>query len=378
MTFPTAHAADITELDQYDLTVVVSDQESSVHFKTLAAEMDNAREFDPRVGQNPSLIVHHSFPGGRLLHVPTGRLDRDYDDVRRIFDLGRNSAGLLSDLDAKKILVSVELENVSDRKKAHYYFATENYFFGLCQGLYQPLEARQALKDNLTSLTDIGLIGIDSHRVSILTAIEAGKNVARDLCGTEPERMAPPGFAAYCHTLFENTCVSVEIVEDEHTLLTEYPGLHAVARASLHVPRHAPRVIKLVYESEGTIDKTLFFAGKGITFDTGGVDLKVNGHMAGMSRDKGGGAAVAGLMYVLSLIKPTGLRVEAQIAAVRNNVDAEAYTPDEIITSHSGVRVRVGNTDAEGRLVLMDILSHFREKAGSAVHPEIFSFATLT
>lgn len=378
MTFPTAHATDATKFDQYDLTIVVSDQESSINFAALAAEMDNAREFDPRIGQKTSLIVHKSFPGSRLLHIPTGQLNRDYDDVRRIYDLGRDNAETITELDAKKVLVSVELENLEDRLVEHYQFALENFYLGLCQGLYQPLEARQSFNESLTSVVEVGLLGIDTAQASVITALEAGKNAARDLCGTEPERMSPPGFAAYCQALFEQSCVSIDICQDEDELLRDYPALHAVARASFHVERHTPRVIKLAYEGEGDIKKTLYLAGKGITFDTGGVDLKVNGHMAGMSRDKGGGAAVAGIMYALSLLKPPGIRVEAQIAAVRNNVDAESYTPDEIITGHAGVRVRVGNTDAEGRMVLMDILSHFRESAANAINPEVYSFATLT
>ncbi len=378
MTFPLAHAADKSNFSRYDLAIIVSDQESSIHFSSLASEMDNAREHDPRVGQKASLLTHKTFPGGRLLHIPSGRLDRDYDDVRRIFDLGRDNAELIIDLDAKKILVSVELENIDQRVAKKYRFAIENFYLGLCQGLYQPLEARQSFEQSLISVLEVGLLGIDAEQANIVTSLEASKSVARDLCGTEPERMAPPGFALYCQTLFESSDLSFDIIEDEKELLNDFPALHAVARASFHVERHRPRVISIVYEGEGEIEKTLYLAGKGITFDTGGVDLKVNGHMAGMSRDKGGGAAVAGMMYALSLLKPKNIRVEAKIAAVRNNVDAEAYTPDEIITGHSGVRVRVGNTDAEGRMVLMDILSHFREKAASAVSPEIFSFATLT
>jgi leucyl aminopeptidase len=134
----------------------------------------------------------------------------------------------------------------------------------------------------------------------------------------------------------------------------------------------------MVYEPVGEVTKTLLFAGKGITFDTGGADLKVNGHMAGMSRDKGGAAGVAGFMKTLSLLAPKGIKVIAELGAVRNSIGADAFIPDEIITSHAGIRVRVGNTDAEGRMLLADLLSHLREDAVNAINPELFSFATLT
>lgn len=119
--------------------------------------------------------------------------------------------------------------------------------------------------------------------------------------------------------------------------------LSAVARASFAVARHQPRVVKLEYRGEGDIQHNYFFAGKGVVYDTGGADLKVGGAMAGMSRDKGGAAAVAGLMKTLSLLKPKGIRVVAELGLVRNSIGSEAFVTDEIITAHSGVRVRIGN-----------------------------------
>jgi leucyl aminopeptidase len=211
-----------------------------------------------------------------------------------------------------------------------------------------------------------------------LNALESGRRVARDLCGTEPERMAPPKFAEYCEQTFVNSAVDVTVLDDMELLLQDYPMLMAVARASIGVKRHQPRVIRLEYCGSGKITKTLLLAGKGLVYDTGGADLKVGGHMAGMSRDKGGGAAVAGFMQMLAKLKPQGIKVIAEIGAVRNSIGSDAFVPDEIITSHHGVRVRIGNTDAEGRLVLGDLLSHLREDALDEVNPELMSIATLT
>ncbi len=152
----------------------------------------------------------------------------------------------------------------------------------------------------------------------------------------------------------------------------------AVARSSLHVERHHPALIRLTYQPAGEVTQTLFFAGKGLVYDTGGADVKINGGMAGMSRDKGGAAAVAGFLKTVALLKPQGLKVVAEIGAVRNSIGSDAFVPDEIITSHAGVRVRIGNTDAEGRLVLADLMSHLRIEAERAVNPTLFSVATLT
>ena len=82
--------------------------------------------------------------------------------------------------------------------------------------------------------------------------------------------------------------------------------------------------------------------------------------MAGMSRDKCGSADVAGFMKVVSILKPTNVKVIGAMAMVRNSIGSDAYVADEIITSRAGVRLRVGNTDAEGRMAMVDVLAHMK------------------
>ena len=190
--------------------------------------------------------------------------------------------------------------------------------------------------------------------------------------------MAPIGFADYCRDAFDKTDIQIKVITDREEIAREFPVLEAVARASYSVARHHPRVIELEYQGEGPIKKTLMLVGKAVTYDTGGADIKTGGHMAGMSRDKGGGAAVAGFMKILAQLKPKGIKVVAKIAAVRNSIGADAYVADEIIVGHSGKRIRIGNTDAEGRLAMVDLLSHFRQQAANEINPELFTIATLT
>lgn len=363
----------------YDAYVLISNTLSSQYYPHIQKILEQHQSLDKRVGGH-AVLVAADVVGGRLVQVPVGQLDRDYDDVRRLFDAARNVAQTLLDSGVSKPLLEINLVGLNESQSAQFKNAVEASYLGLCQGLWQPLEARQALNEKeIEPIEHVGLIDNNgSVDVSRLNAIEAGKRLARDLCGTEPERMAPPGFADYCVAAFKSSNVKVTVVADDAHIKHEYPLLHAVARASIEVKRHRPRIIRMVYEPAGEITKTLLFAGKGITFDTGGADLKVNGHMAGMSRDKGGAAGVAGFMKTLSLLAPKGIKVIAELGAVRNSIGAEAFIPDEIITSHAGVRVRVGNTDAEGRMLLADLLSHLREDAMSAVNPQLFSVATLT
>lgn len=380
MAYPTpvlvqASSAFDSESPSWDGVIFISDSYSSSNHANIVSAITTHASIDQRVAKKTLLLAAPSLAGGRLIFSPTGPLNRDYDDVRRIADAAKNAAKVAEKSGMLRPLLLVEL-STEDSK---YDYAIEVAYLAFCQALWQPLEAREALgESNIETVVEVGLFSARQLNTNWLSAVECGKRLARDLCGTEPERMAPPAFAEYCEEAFADTSVKVSVIADNQQILRDYPLLHAVARASVQVKRHAPRVIRLVYEGTGEITQTIFLAGKGITFDTGGADLKVGGHMAGMSRDKGGAAAVAGFLKGVALLNPKGIRVVAEIGAVRNSIGAEAYVPDEIITGHSGKRVRVGNTDAEGRMVLADLLSHLRLEAQQSVNPEMFSVATLT
>jgi len=170
----------------------------------------------------------------------------------------------------------------------------------------------------------------------------------------------------------------VEVVSEHSEMEKSYPLLAAVNRAAAVVERHSARLIFLEYQGKGEITKTLFLVGKGVTYDTGGADIKAGGVMAGMHRDKCGAATVAGFMKVVSLLQPENVRVVCGLSMVRNSVGEECYVADEIITSRAGVRIRIGNTDAEGRMAMGDVLCRMKEMAQDAVNPQIFTVATLT
>jgi len=215
----------------------------------------------------------------------------------------------------------------------------------------------------------------------LVTAMEAGRVLARDLGGADPERMSPPNFAEFVQAAFAGLPqVKVTVQNDPEYLAKEYPLLHAVARASLPVKRHDPQVIRIEYIGTGKIDQTLCLVGKGVTYDTGGADVKTNGSMMGMSRDKCGAANVAGFLLTASLLKPKTVHVIAELGVVRNSVGSDSYVADEVIKGHSGVFVKVTNSDAEGRMVMADCLSHLRQDALANQYPSplFMSMATLT
>ncbi|TQV84930.1 M17 family metallopeptidase [Aliikangiella coralliicola] len=361
---------------RFDAVILVSPKAQLESYAPIDNALKNAQKVDRRIGNDHVLIHCSEIAGGRLIHAFTGNLDKDYDDVRNFGDAAK--AGLQIAKNAGAINPAIIVDQVPQTND--YQHALELAYLGSCQGLWQPLEARQALgEEEIESVKTIGLFDPDSKvDLQYLSAAEAGRRLGRDLCGTEPERMAPIGFANYCVEAFSGSEVKVNVIDDRERFAKDFPLFDAVARASYSVERHHPRIIELEYQSDGPIEKTLMIVGKAVTYDTGGADLKTGGHMAGMSRDKGGGAAVAGFMKTLAEFKPKGIKVVAKIAAVRNSIGTDAYVADEIITGHSGKRVRIGNTDAEGRLAMVDSLSHFRAQAVNEVNPQLFTVATLT
>lgn len=340
----------------------------------IASALTRHAALDARGGRDVVLIGAEGLPGERLIWSPTGPLDRDYDDVRRVADAARAGVERARDAGARAPLLVLGGIDASGL----YAQARRVAVLGALQGLWAPLEAREARGETeVEPVTTLGFVGSEED-ARLVRALELGRRLARDLGGTDPERMRPEAFASYCESAFRGTAVKVRVLNDIEALSTDYPLLSAVGRASMTVSRHRPQVVRLELPARGTPRRTLLLAGKGITYDTGGADLKVGGHMAGMSRDKGGAAAVAGLVRTLAESAPDDLAVVALLGVVRNSVGADAFVSDEIITSHAGVRVRIGNTDAEGRLVLADLLSHLRQEAESVPGPQLFSVATLT
>jgi leucyl aminopeptidase len=360
---------------RFDAVIVVSPT-LSTGVPSADAALAAQASLDARVGKDVTLLSCDGVPGRRLVHAPTGPLERDYDDIRRFADAAKVGMARARDAGARSPLLL--LGGAHD--VARYPKRDSVTLLSALSALWAPLEAREARGEaEMEPVQRIGIVAPPSSPgPKLARALELGRRLARDLAGTEPERMRPEAFAAYCVDAFAETSVKVRVIDDLDTLAYQYPLLMAVSRASLAVERHRPRVIHLEYVGEGPIERSMLLAGKGLTYDMGGADLKVGGHMAGMSRDKGGAAAVAGVLRALCELAPKGLRVTALLGVCRNSIGADAFVSDEIITSHAGVRVRIGNTDAEGRLVLADLLSHLRVAALEAENPQLFSVATLT
>lgn len=190
--------------------------------------------------------------------------------------------------------------------------------------------------------------------------------LTRDLVNTPTNDMGPAELAKAAGSLARRFAAKLKVTVGDRLLSANYPAVHAVGRAS----SSAPRMIDL---SWGTRGPKIVLVGKGVCFDSGGLDLKSAAGMLLMKKDMGGGAHALGLASAIMAAKlPVRLRV--LVPAVENAVSGNALRPGDVIQTRKGLTVEIGNTDAEGRLVLADALA----EACRGKPDLIVDFATLT
>ncbi|MFT5440802.1 MAG: leucyl aminopeptidase, partial [Alphaproteobacteria bacterium] len=182
-----------------------------------------------------------------------------------------------------------------------------------------------------------------------------------------PEDMGPPELAAAARRLGKAHKARVTVITGEALLKQNYPTIHAVGRAAAK----APRLIDLTWGRRDAPKVTL--VGKGVCFDTGGLDLKSASGMLRMKKDMGGGAHVLGLAHLIMDAK-LDVRLRVLVPAVENSVAGNAYRPSDIIKTRKGLTVEIGNTDAEGRLVMCDALAEADRESPAL----LADFSTLT
>lgn len=205
--------------------------------------------------------------------------------------------------------------------------------------------------------------GVDVARVEAMANAEV---LTRDLVNTPASDMGPAQLQAAAEDLAQAFGATCDVVLGDALLDGNFPMIHAVGRAA----EQAPRLIEMNW---GTSGPKLTLVGKGVCFDTGGLDLKPAAAMGLMKKDMGGAANVLGLAHmIMALSLPVQLRV--LIPAVENAVAGNAFRPGDILTARNGLTVEINNTDAEGRLVLADALALANEG-----EPDLLiSMATLT
>jgi len=191
----------------------------------------------------------------------------------------------------------------------------------------------------------------------------------RDIVNTTPDDLTPPELAKVARKLAKENALGCTILAKKELKKERCGGILAVGRAS----RHDSQLIHLSYTPKNA-KKIISLVGKGLTYDSGGLSLKPATSMVTMKMDKAGACAVLGIIKAVSELK-LDVEVHAFVGAVENMIGGDAYKPDDVLVSRKGDTIEVRNTDAEGRLVLADVLDYAQEKVQADY---LFDFATLT
>ncbi|QGM46209.1 leucyl aminopeptidase family protein [Methylocystis heyeri] len=206
--------------------------------------------------------------------------------------------------------------------------------------------------------------GVDAARISRIAAAVA---FGRDLVNAPANEIGPEALASAAVELAERHGAQVRVIVGDALVAENFPLIHAVGKGAAE----APRLVDFVHGPEDGLKVTL--VGKGVCFDTGGLDIKPSSAMLLMKKDMGGAAIALSLASML-MEGAVPIRLRVILPIVENSVSAPAFRPSDIYRSRNGLAVEIGNTDAEGRLVLADALA-----LASEDQPDLlFDFATLT
>jgi leucyl aminopeptidase len=212
------------------------------------------------------------------------------------------------------------------------------------------------------------LLTDDPARIEEIVRLAEATQLVRDLVNTPAQDLGPAELEAAAAALAKEAGVK-PVVTSGNTLAAEYPMIHAVGRAAS--PERAPRLIELEWGDQR--HPRIAIVGKGVVFDSGGLDIKNASGMRLMKKDMGGGAHALALAQLV-IRNRLPVRLHLLIPAVENAISGNAFRPGDVLKSRKGVTVEIGNTDAEGRLILGDALT----KAAEGEPELILDFATLT
>ncbi len=233
---------------------------------------------------------------------------------------------------------------------------------------YKSEPKKSEFKEVLLTSNDIDFGNLESIFNETLIVANA-TNFTRDIVNRAPQEINPQTLSHAAQKLANENFLECKILQEDDLAKENMGAMLAVGRASVH----GSTLIHLSYKPANP-KKVVTLVGKGLTYDSGGLSLKAATSMVTMKMDKAGACAVLGIIKAVSELK-LDVEVHAFIGAVENMVGGNAYKPDDILVSRSKTTIEVRNTDAEGRLVLADVLDYAQEKVKADY---IFDFATLT
>ena len=323
----------------------------------------NATELDKM--QDSALLKKLSFKAEQdeLCFLPeSSKLYIGYND-----DIASSVSTSVRFLNGKEYLKNIKLTTSLDDKSAIFKIAT-----GAILGGYK-FERYKSKKNNdrINSIYLSTPSGKDfSETIKRAVTISNSTNFARDIVNTTPDDCYPRVLAKIAKDLADENNIECNVLKQKHIEKENMNALLAVARAS----RHDPRVIHLSHKPNNAKYKVLII-GKGLTYDSGGLSLKPSDFMTTMKAYKSGACAVLGIMKSVSELN-INIEIHGFIGAVENMIGGDSYKPDDILVAKNGKTIEVRNTDAEGRLVLADVLTFAQQEIPEFDY--IIDLATLT
>ena len=227
-------------------------------------------------------------------------------------------------------------------------------------GTYQFTRYRKGSERNVKLVVPEGVDGEDVSRIAEAVTL------CRDLINTPSNDMGPAELEEAARKLAGEHGAAINVVSGE-ALEKGFPLVHAVGKGS----KRAPRLIDLTWGKDS--DPKITLVGKGVAFDTGGLDIKPSSGMLNMKKDMGGAATALALAHMI-MARGLKVRLRVLIPAVENSISGISFRPRDVYVSRKGLSVEIGNTDAEGRLILADALALADEEKPAL----IVDFATLT
>jgi len=217
----------------------------------------------------------------------------------------------------------------------------------------------------------VRLVAPDGMEVEAALRIASACSLAREMIDTPAADMGPLQIETIAREIGAAPDATITVITGDALLEENYPAVHAVGRAA--ASHRAPRVIEIGWKLDRADLPLVALVGKGVVFDSGGLDIKAAAGMRNMKKDMGGAAHALALgRLVMQADLP--VRLVVLVAAVENAISADAFRPGDILDSRKGLTIEIGNTDAEGRLILADILT----RAGEHAPDLTLDFATLT
>lgn len=303
--------------------------------------------------------------------VGLGQADKlDVKKATQAFRLGLKDTYGFKDVHHATVLIPEESQKTSTKQLAH------AAIFAAIQSTYKTQEAGE---EKIHKLKHVDLLlregqSLSKTEVKAARAMALAEAFTKDLANKPANLKTAETLAQAARSMEKLPGLSVEVLSDVKRIQKEMPAFWAVAQGSAHTD--PPRFIKVSYMPSGTKKprKSIALVGKGVIFDTGGVQVKTGNHMNDMKFDMTGAATVLSVIRAVSELGLKGITVSAYVAATRNAIGEHAYLPDSIIDSASGKKIEIRHTDAEGRVTLADAVY----KAVQDDPDEMITVATLT